>query len=111
MLHDGGCSPVSSMGSHKEVEDIAPWGHSPMVSLPSIPGRLSSGIPGRCLSGNAQAQSLSLSSRPPTQGPQFSQSLGRTAHSARCLGTVLLCFWENCRPMVAKLAHSWAHGT
>ena len=29
MLHDGGCSPVSSMGSHKEVEDIAPWGAFP----------------------------------------------------------------------------------
>ena len=98
MLHDGGCSPVSSMGSHKEVEDIAPWGHSPMVSLPSIPGRLSSGIPGRCLSGNAQAQSLSLSSRPPTQGPQFSQSLGRTLTLPAVLGQFSEVFWRTVAP-------------
>ena len=58
MLHDGGCSPVSSMGSHKEVEDIASWGHSPMVSLPSIPDRVLSGISGRRCSGSTHAQSL-----------------------------------------------------
>ena len=45
-----------------------------------------------------------------TQGRQFSQSSGRTAHSARRLGIVLQSFLENCRPMVAKLAYSWAHG-
>ena len=57
-----------------------------------------SGIPGRCLSGNAQAQSLSLSSRPPTQGPQFSQSLGRTLTLPAVWGQFSEVFWRTVAP-------------